>query len=192
MRTLRHHVYFLLAIIGLISSGLALIALTGFLLGALTPQGITGMLASSANTVAASKGTWWLASLLGWVILGWTGWLLFTFRAEYPVLIKEDEFGAVEVAPEALAKLARAEVIAQGSPKPIKCEFARKLGRPVLQVWCDLTCGDNGEGPVARGMKLKGDIEKRLREDFSLDRIRVEIIHQPRQNVRTRSNPATA
>ena len=74
----------------------------------------------------------------------------------------------------------------------MRAEFARKLGKPVLQIWCDLTVGGNGDGPVARGEKLKRDIERRLHEDFALDKVRVELIHMPRGNVRSRTSPMSA
>jgi hypothetical protein len=192
MRSLRAHLINTAALIGMISAGLLLLNLTGFLIGAVTPRLITTVLATWATKIAASQATWWLASLLGWFIFGWSAWLLLTFRLEAPVLIREDEIGTVEVAPEALAGLARAEVAAQGSPRPFRAEFIRKMGKPILQVWVDLTLGGDSDGPVARGEKLKADIERRLREDFSLNSVRVEVIHMPVNRVRPRCSPVAA
>jgi hypothetical protein len=192
MRPLRHHVINLAAAIGILASGIYLLSLTGFLFHILTPRIITLILANSAAHIYKSPGSWWMGMLIGWAAFVWSCWLLISHRAEKPVLIKEDELGTVEVTPTALARLAHAEVAAQGSPRPIRTEFVRKFGRPVLQVWCDLTRCDNGEGPVARGEKLKRDVERRLREDFSLEKVRVEVIHQPSDGGRAKVTPLNA
>ena len=189
MRSLRTLLVSTAAIIGLASAIMTLLVLTGFLIGAVTPHGITIELATWANRISASPLTWWLAALVGWTIVGWSTWLIFTMHLEAPVLIREDEIGSVEIAPEALASVARAEVMAQGSPRPIKAEFLRKMGRPVLQIWTDLTCGGDGEGPLARGEKLKRDVERRLSEDFALDKVRVEVVHLPSQTSRNKPTP---
>jgi hypothetical protein len=189
MRSLRPILITISATIGLVAAFFTLCTLTGFLVGAVTPHSITVALATWANRISAAPLTWWLAALVGWVIVGWSSWLIFTLRMEAPVVVREDEIGTVEIAPEALASVARAEIMAQGSPRPIRAEFARKLGRPVLQIWTDLTTGGNGEGPLARGEKLKRDVERRLSEDFALDKVRVEVVHLPNQKSRVREKP---
>lgn len=178
MHSLRTFVINLAAWIGIIASIITLLTLTGFLIGFVTPHLATTILATWATKISASKPVWFLSALIGWVLLGWSVWLLVTFRREAPILIREDETGSVEVSGEALKGLARAEIIAHGGTRPSRAEFARKFGRPVLKVWCDLTAG-NDIGPIAFGQKLKTEIENRLRRDFSLNSVRVEIIHHP-------------
>jgi hypothetical protein len=179
MRILRQFLINLYSVLGIISIFLFLALITGFLLGILTPQKITSFLAISANGIIASAAQWWSGILLGWIASTSAIYFLWITGSHPPVKITEDDFGAVEISTQALCSLAKEELRNQGITVPCKTDFTRKLGTPVLQVWCDLVARGNGENPVDLGERLKHGIEQRLREDFNLKGIRVSIIHQP-------------
>ena len=179
MRTLRTQLLTFYGIIGIASLFFLLAIITGFMLGAVTPHLVTAWLASSATRISASPMTSWLALLAGWIIVIWTTSMIWRWSAHNPVVIWEDESGALEIAPEALCSVARNELKQHGFSKNCSVEFTRKLGSPVLQVWCDLTGGSTGEGPVAMGGTLKKGIENRLKDDFDLREVQVSIIHRP-------------
>jgi len=180
MRTLRNHIIDIYTVIGIISTLVVLLLLTGFLLGILTPRAITVFLATASTHIAESKVSWWFGVLGAWIVAGWTILFLIRTHSYPPLQITEDDSGVVEVTTQALCSLARAELREQGITGPCKAEFTKKLGSPMLHVWCDLDVGAGDEGLVARGNRLKSEIETRLREDFNLRGIRVAIIHQPR------------
>jgi hypothetical protein len=192
MRTFRSHLINIYTFIGIIAAFAFLIVLSGYLFGWITPETITASLANKANQVEASRPAWWLVSIWGWIFAIWTaGYLMKTGNNE-PISISEDENGAVEITPEALCNLAKAELKSQGMPRPLKADFTRKLGSPMLQVWVDLTCGIGGDGPVALGKKLKKSIEDRLSKDFNLDGIRVAVIHQPGPRSKHSTQPVSS
>ncbi len=180
MRTLRINIINLFSFIGILSVFVTLLAITGFLLGILTPQKITMLLATAAAGIQGSSSTWWLIVLATWFAAGWASMYLLRTRTHPPIQIIEDETGVIEVTAEALCSLARMETRDQGISGKVNVDFTRRLGKPVLQIWCDLNLGGNGENPVELGEKLKKKIEIRLREDFNLKGIRVAVIHQPR------------
>jgi hypothetical protein len=192
MKPLRYYVVNFAAGIGLIALGLTLLSLTGFLFHILTPRTITIMIASTANMIYRSTGAWWLTMLIGWAIFAWSMWVLISHRAEKPLLVREDELGTVEVTPTAVAGLAKAEAVNLGAARPVRTEYVRKFGRPVIQLWCDLTRNDGGEGPLVQGEKLKREVEKRIREEFSLENVRVEVIHKSSSKAVVRAKPLEA
>jgi hypothetical protein len=192
MRTLRTQLLTIYGIIGIATLFFSLAIITGFMLGAVTPHLVTAWLAASATRISASPLTSWLGLLIGWAIAIWTTSIIWQWRAHKPVVISEDESGAVEIAPEALCSLARNELRQHGLTKNCDVEFTRKLGSPVLQVWCDLARGTTGESPVSMGGTLKTGIEKRLRNDFDLREVHVSIIHRPSGNGVRKKKAASA
>jgi len=192
MRTLRTQLLTIYGIIGIATLFFSLAIITGFMVGAVTPHIVTAWLASSATRISTSPMTSWLALLAGWVIAIWTTSIIWKWRAHKPVVISEDESGALEIAPEALCSVARNELKQYGFSKNCSVEFTRKLGSPVLQVWCDLTGGSTGEGPVAMGGTLKKGIETRLKDDFDLREVQVSIIHRPGSNGIRKKRTASA
>jgi hypothetical protein len=179
MRNIYTHILYATSFIGIVCLFATLIAMTGFLFGFLKPLFVGALYVLWADKIHASPTVWLLATVTGWFIAGYSAWILRTFRNENPITIIQDDSGAVEIAPSAISGLANAVVIAQGGMKPHRTEFARRQGKPVLQVWTDLVKGNRESSPVEWGESLKGGIEKRLKEDFCLDNVKVEVIHQP-------------
>jgi hypothetical protein len=187
MRILRTYLLYLTSFTGIIAVFWLLSVITGFLMGLVTPETIVTSIATLATRIAAAKFVWWLAVLTGWPLAFWVAWKVITPRPEYPVTIREDDMGAVEVAPTAIRRLAEATVKACGGPAVQRTEFVRELGKPTVKIWCDLTSGSNGEGPLELGNRLRDDIEARLKEDFSLEGIRVNMVHRPKSGSRSAS-----
>ncbi|MFH1676840.1 MAG: hypothetical protein ABIC40_07430 [bacterium] len=179
MRTFRTYLLNLSSLIGMAAIFFLLILLTGSLFGIVTPKLMAGWTTLWLGKVAASKFTWWLIAIVGWFLACWASIKLISWRSEKPVLIKEDANGSVEVSPEALCGLAKAEIMAHCGTKPLRAEFVRRFGRQVPQVWVDLTDSDEGVGPIEHGRILRSQIEKRLLKEFGLKSVRVEVIHQP-------------
>jgi hypothetical protein len=193
MRTLRSQLVSVYSFLGIISVFAILLTLTGFLLGIITPKVLTAALSLIATKISTSILLCWLIALIGWYLAVWTTSFIMKHRFLSPIPVSEDDKGAVEIAPEALCSLAKNELKSHGISGPSKTDFTRKFGSPMLQVWCDLACGESGESPVELGNILKRDIESRLREDFNLNGIRVAVIHQPNSNNRRKlsTKPAT-
>jgi len=182
MRTLRPYIINIYSIVGIVAFVLTMVSLTGFLFGIISPQAITWLIAKWASAITASPMNWMVIAFIFWVLAIWSISFLIRTRTHPPLLVREDETGAVEVSTDALCSMARAELKAQGVKGASRAEFSRKLGSPMLQVWCDLTSVDEADGPVALGEKLKREIELRFRNDFNLEGIKVAIIHQPGSN----------
>lgn len=174
--TLLIYIYYF---IGVVSAVIFLVELTGYLFGWLSHDIITGFIIAKANQVDAARAMWWVITIGGWAFVIWSTGRILKSGKQLPISISEDDTGTIEITPDALCRLAQAELQAQGVPGPLKADFTRKLGSPMLQIWVDLTSGFNGDGPVAMGEKLKGSIEKRLKSDFNLEGVLVAIIHQP-------------
>ena len=177
MRTFRAQLVSIYSFLGIISSFMALLLLTGFLLGIITPKGITGAVALLATRVSSSVLLCWLIALVGWFLAVWTTSFIMKHRFPPPIPISEDDMGGVEIAPEALCSIARSEVKSHGISGACKADFSRRFGSPIVQVWCDLT--GSGESPAVLGDAVKNEIERRFLEDFNLKGIRVSVIHQP-------------
>jgi len=189
MRTLRSNILQLFSLVGIVATMFTLFMLTGFLTGILTPDQISAIFASAGSEIMAAKRAWWLGIASGWLAIIWMTWFLVRTRSHPPISIKADEKGAVEVTTDALCTLARREAQSQGIKGPCRAEFTRKLGSPILQLFCDLTPDDNKIGPVIWGETLRKKIEDRLESDFNLNGIKVCVIHQPRSKVTRRSKP---
>ena len=177
--------------IGVVSAVIFLIELTGYLFGWLSHEIITGFIIARASQVNVARPMWWLINLGGWVFVTWSTWRILKAGQQLPISIREDDTGTIEVTPDALCRLAQAELKDRGVAGPLKADFTRKLGSPMLQIWVDLTSGLGGDGPVAMGEKLKKAIEERLRDDFNLKGVLVTIIHQPGPRPKHTSDHAT-
>ncbi len=179
MRNLRTHLINIYSIVGLAAVFVLLLGLTGHLLGILTPQAVTTLIAAIATSISQSAVSFWMIAIVGWLLATWSASYLMKTRQHPPIPITEDEIGAVEITTDALCSLAKTEARNQGVTGPMRADFTRKYGAPSLQVWCDLTSVEESEGPVAMGEKLKQVIESRFRQDFNLEGIKVSVIHQP-------------
>jgi len=177
----------LTSLIGIIMMFWLLTMTTGYLVGIVTPEKIVTSIAELAVRIESSKISWWLGILAAWPALGFIAWTLLTVKRENPLTIREDETGAVEVAPSAIRRLAEATIKSQGGPTVQKTEFVTEFGKPTVKVWCDLTSGLDGEGPLQLGNRLRGNIETRLKEDFSLEGVRVNLVHQSKKGASTPS-----
>ncbi len=189
MRTIRTRLLTAYSVIGMVFVFGLLLLLTGHLVGIVTPHRVAAILATGATAISSAPFTWWLVALVGWALGVWTTGLVWKWRAYPPILVSEDETGMVEVAPEAICSLARSEIRAQQIPGGCRAEFTGRLGSPMLQIWCDLASGENGDGPAARGTRLKSLIERRLREELDVEGVKVAVIHQPIARTYRRTKP---
>ena len=190
MRTLRSNIISLFSIVGIIATFVTLLMLTGILIGILTPGSLTGIFTLLVKDVMVSRASWWLGAFCGWAGSVWMVWFLIRTNIHPSIPISEDENGAVEVSTDALCSLARTEARSQGVKGPCRAEFTRKLGAPILQLFCDLTAGNDVDGPVAWGEMIRREIEERLLTDFRLKGIKVAIIHQPNSRGTRNTKPS--
>jgi hypothetical protein len=165
--------------IGVVSAVIFLLELTGYLFGWFSHEFITGFIIARVSQVDMARPIWWMIDLGGWAFVIWSTSKILKAGKQLPISISEDDKGTIEITPDALCRLAQSELKTQGVPGPLKADFTRKLGSPMLQVWVDLTSGFGGDGPVAMGERLKKCIDERLRNDFNLEGVLVSIIHQP-------------
>ncbi len=180
MRNFRSNILNLYSFLGFVAVFATLIAVTAFLTGAITPEKISLMLEQSTANIQQSTMSWWMGIFAGWFAAAWTTMYLIRTQTHPPIQVKQDESGAVEVTTGALCTLARTEARAHGIQGPCVAEFTRKLGSPILQIWCDLTSGPTDDDIVIRGDSIRSDVEKRLLRDFNVEGIRVAVIHKPR------------
>lgn len=179
MRTLRLTILNTFAIIGISATYLIFFLITGVLLGLLAPDKLGVIFTSWALDIIAERLVWWVGIGCGWLGSIWMVWYLIRTRSHPPIPIKSDKSGAVEIATDALCTVARTEARSQGVKGKCRAEFTRKLGSPILQLFCDLTNGAGNDGPVAWGESIKTNIERRLLNDFNLKGVKVSVIHQP-------------
>jgi len=179
MRTLRLNILNLFSVVGIAAAYIALILLTGLLTGLLSPEKLGAIFSSVSVDILEAERVWWLGVVCGWPGATWMLWYLIRTRTHPPIPIKADKNGAVEIATDALCSLARTEARSQGIKGKCRAEFTRKLGSPMLQLFCDLTNGGREDSPVAWGESIRANIENRLRYDFNLTGVKVSVIHQP-------------